>query len=124
MTRIMHLALIALAAVGLGIAHGGQVTATGNLGGLRATIHGPAQLSIASCLHPGTERALLVAFIDNTSDTQAGPFRVTLHAADGTLLAERGYNTILPGETKFFAAPVNLLVVAEALAEAEGPICG
>lgn len=74
------------------------------IAGLEATVHGAAQLELSSCVHPDARGgALFLAFIDNTSDASAQGYTVTLHGADGALLAERTYTALQPGDSDVFA---------------------
>lgn len=93
------------------------------IAGLEATIHGAAQLELSSCLYPDANGgALFLAFMDNASGEPVANYTVTLHGAEGVLLAERTYTALQPGESDVFAVRI-ASTQAQALATDDSPRC-
>lgn len=77
------------------------------IAGLNATIHGAAQLELSSCLYSDKSGgALFLAFIDNHSADPVQSYRITLHSANGALLAERTYSALQPGDSDVFGVRI------------------
>lgn len=100
-----------------------SATSTRQVAGLTATIHGAAQLELSGCVYPAAAGgALVLAFIDNPGATSAPSFSVTLHAANGELLAERTFGALQPGDSKTFAVRLSV-TEAQSISVAEAVRC-